>query len=213
MSIRIVLSVCLLILAMCSAQAYGDTWTVVNGFQDITFTFADGALSLNRTNTGGPLPGGAVEADLDFSGEWAVCGNVDGGNLVRDNYATFAATETGGGHIVWAANTPAGYSTNLLLGADFAGSGAQTYRGTYYTVMWGPNGPVFQQNQYAPVTRTLALCEVCPGPMGMGGPMNTQYVAQEHSFTATYAVPEPSAAVSILMGIVGFSGLVLRKRR
>lgn len=73
-------------------------------------------LSVNRPFI--QTAGGSSSAtfDLVLADGWAVCGSVFGGGFVPDPYATFVGSDAGSGYITWAANTPVGYTTSLLLG-------------------------------------------------------------------------------------------------
>lgn len=151
--------VCALLLLLTTRVNSTQTWTVATMYFympdysiSIEFTLSDDdVLTLNRTSICTPWSGSSSECYiLHISGNWAVCGSVDGetGDLIPDPYATFEYGDTGTevrGKVTWAPDTPPGYTCPLLLGHTFNGDGAASYQGWSHM---GP-GPV--------VTATLAF--------------------------------------------------------
>lgn len=158
----------------------------------IAYTLTGSDLSLNQTTIYSPGYSSATAWELKFSGKWGACGKVENGEFLPDPFAVFVPDQNYGGHINWSLETPNGYSTTLLLGYSFEGNEAASYT------------PYIWDTQYAPVTGTLVLREFWP----YYGHYSS-YAPIQHSFNATYAVPEPT---SLAYAIPAFLGLLLRRR-
>jgi hypothetical protein len=197
--IRLVLCA-IAIIALIGGPAGAEEWVVfgispdeADGYSSITFDFSNNVLSLNTFSIG--TAGGSSNESwtLLFSGVWAAMGTVDTANdLTPDPYATFIYDGTGG-HVHWAADTPEGYTAQLLLGYSFNGDGAPTYSSYYY-------------GDYVPIAGTLVLRDRV-----FSAPDLDQFANTSHTFYAT--VPEPSSLLALVCGLVGMGGLVRRRQK
>lgn len=160
------------------------------GPTDITFTFEDNQLSLNTHAVQTVGGSSAIRWELMFSGEWAVCGSIVDNQLIRDPYATFIPSDNHNGSVQWAENTPVGYSTHLLLGADFEGCGKRSYT------------PLYGGIRGAPISGTLVLMEA----PAFRADYYYKYWKEAEGFAAyapSMAVPEASSLALALPGILG----------
>jgi hypothetical protein len=204
-----------LLLALCaiasSGEARADAWTVfvydgdnpvAPGLPgDITFTFDDTRLSLSSSRIVTVGGSSSMSWTLLSSGNWGVCGTIDGsGNYTPDPYASFNA-DGEGGSIEWNANTPSGYATQLILGGSFAGNGASTY-----VSQWG-----------TPIREVAATLALNTHPSIWGAEYNL-YEPESHTFMAQYTpdratVPEPTGMLTLLGGAISIVGFGFRARR
>lgn len=191
-----------LLTAVAGGTARCDSWTVQqlvgtnpyggHTYRSIVFIFDGTYLTLNTNYIETyDMVATILETTLIASGNWAVCGSVRNGEWTPDPYATFVI-EGNGGHIEWAFNTPAGYITDLLLGASFIGNGAARYDWT----MPAYGYPVWQSGS---VTATLIRDYRHDGFW----PSECYAIVQpvSHTFVATYPVPEPSSILALICGL------------
>lgn len=203
---RLSVILCILFSFLTASVCLGATWNLAalsdnteteGDFKDITFTFENNTLALN-TEAIATWPGSSCEVwQVIFSGNWAVCGTVDGsGNLISDTYATFDINGNGG-HINWAQNTPSGYVAPLLIGYSFTGDGSVTYTNRIYdNVIDTTNGTVVLRNYLA-----MRLDE------------QDFYTHLDHAFYATYpTVPEPGSIITLMSGLIGLVGVISRNK-
>jgi hypothetical protein len=202
-----ILVICMAVLvAIGCIDAYADTWTAYElpaGLEpsegcprSIAFTFENDILSLDNTAVSVGDGGSSTESwTLLLSGNWAVLGTIDSGNLIADPYATFNY-QGNGGYITWALNTPVGYNASLLLGASFSGDLAPTYHDYQ---LYEPTG--------SSTTGTMALWH----SLDRRPQENDYYIGLSHTFTATH-VPEPSSILALLIGLNGFIGIIIKRK-
>ncbi len=167
----------------CSESDYYAYWP-----DRFRFTFDGRNLSVNRTSIWTVGGSSCTASSLLLSGSWAVFGTVTDSILTPDPYATLV-----GGAVQWAANTPIGYTANLLLGYSFEGDGAPMYQ----------RQPSYN---YPPQQGTTLMIRTYSPRMGYDYP--DSYAFRNHIFTATY-IPEPSAILALLCGV---GGLAMRFR-
>lgn len=196
---------CLLLIAAGAAGA--DEWVVWDYYNDpfgashnpieegtsrFVASFADGRLSFSDTYAKTVGGSSASHWTLLFAGNWGVFGSVnEHGVLLPDPYATFVIEGPAAGYVVWAPETPFGYTASLLLGHRFVGDGAVTY----YSNIDRPE-----------VTGTLVL------ELGRQWYTYRAYTEREHVFEATY-VPEPAGVLAMTTGLVGLWSVSLRRHR
>lgn len=192
-----------LLIATGTCTAYADNWTALqipasDGTPpDMTFVLGDTGLSLNASHVVSWGGSSSDTYDLLFSGQWAVTGQIVGGTLMPDSYATFAVTGPGSGYIEWASNTPTGYVAPLVLGGVFGGDSAATYRDFFL----GDYGET--------VTGTLVVVNY---PTKM--PQDAQdYWRVSHTFYVTSPVPEPPSLLAFVCGLVGLGRMARRSRK
>lgn len=183
-----------------SSPGGGSSW-----FESIVFSFNDNRLTLNTTSlrtTVYNLNPTVYTCTVITSGEWAVCGTVANGALVRDPYATFVP-QTTGGYVRWATDTPKGYQTQLLLGSAFEGDAATTYN-------WSLYDPGTGYRESGSVTAPLIADYRTEGFWAWQ--MSADVAPISHVFTAYAPLPEPSSLLVLLCGVSGFVKMILRRR-
>lgn len=104
-----------------SVTCSAETWVIVQGWSnpgpDISFTFEDQSLNLSSTTSTVDYGYYVGHWTLWMTSGWAACYHDDGnGVLSPDRFAAFVDDLDGNGHIAWSADTPMGYTTDLLLG-------------------------------------------------------------------------------------------------
>jgi hypothetical protein len=207
---KLLLSVFLLLLVSISGTAFSESWILfvnlgnppINGNpNEMVFNLNNNVLSLNTPNIITVGGSSSMSYSLLFSGQWAVCGQVDNaGQLIQDPYASFVVDGDGSGHIAWSTTTPYGYTTNLLLGADFTGNGASSYAGSWYGMGVDPVAGTLVLQQQQTTYRTNVLYS----DMGY----HVFQIAKNPQ-----VVPEPSGLIGmILVGSAAF-GAYKRSRR
>lgn len=184
-----------------SGPNYGISGNPIEGYNGVypqdrfTFNFDGRYLSVlggSLTTVGGSS---SITVGLLLSGNWAVCGSVADNIWTPDPYASLVDY-----NVMWASNTPYGYSTSLLIGYNFAGNDAATYDD-------------YLGFSHHPVTGTAVLSYY---PTSSGGSNNWRhyYTLSTHSFALTYnPVPEPASILGLLTGLVGIGGMAIRGRK
>lgn len=202
-AIATVLLLCGGVLSAAAADSWwlASTFNPLTGPQSMIFTFNDNVLSLNVHYLGSHTTRGSDDYAIHFSGDWAVCGFVDGGGaLHRDPYATFVYNANrDGGYVQWSSDRPVGSGTNLLLGYSFTGNGSATYQGWHDDYM-------DQRTWLNPVSGTLVL-EDHSASFYPFSYEDLSYAAIQHNF----AVSEPSSILALISGLPGL--LAMKKRR
>jgi hypothetical protein len=199
-----------------------DYWTVATISTDsylpdnITFLLDGDRLYLNNTHIYQPGGSSAWSQTLHISGTWAVCGSADNPDpfasfvLERSDappydpgnqlpYPPYTDIWTELGYIRWSADTPADYTTQLLLGVDFVGNGATSYE---------------YSNPYrsSQATGTLVLDALYAYSAGYYNVHD--YKARSYGFTihGPASVPEPTTTLLTGSMLLAAAGLLFRRR-
>jgi len=203
-----------------------QSWTVASIDADptvptsITLRLDGNQLLLNNLSIQQSGGSSGWQRTLLLTGVWGVCGAVGPtGILVPDPYATFVILADQPppstpadieyplpawvdnwfcmGYVQWASETPEGYSTSLMIGADFAGNGAAAYHYEDALSVSDAVGTAVLDDSYAYIHGSYGVHE---------------YTALCYSFTATHT-PEPATLVAVIVGFGWLAALAKRTKR